>query len=118
MQIRKDHAAPLDERYFVCALLDLDDIVRVMRVNSESNARARITVYLEFDEGGNAGNVNTARCEIPTRDGNRLDGLVDRTGANRLYTYGVPVLVRPAIAPGNRAGEDLLETFRKSMACP
>ena len=104
MQIRKDHAAPLDERYFVYALLDLDDIVRVMRVNSESNARARITAYLEFDEGGNAGNVNTARCEIPTRDGNCLDGLVDRTGANRLYTYGVPVFDKTGNRAGNRSG--------------
>lgn len=116
MQVREGHASPLDERCFVHGLLDLGKVIGIMRMHGKSDAGARIAVYLELDEGGHAGDVDATGRKVSTRDGDGLDGLVDRPGANRLNTYGIPVLDESGNRAGNGAGEDLLETFRKSMS--
>src|SRR5207302_1416725 len=67
----------------------------------EADAGALLAVDRDVDEGGDADQVDAAGGDVAPGDGDRLDGLVDGSGADRLDLD----LVRAPDDTGDRSGD-------------
>jgi hypothetical protein len=66
----------------------------------QAHCRALVTLYLHLGKAGDDGQVHIVLLQVAAGDGNRLDGLVDGAGADRL-DLRIALLAHDA---GNSAG--------------
>ena len=75
-----------------------------MHVDRQPDRGPGFTVDEDIGEDGGAGDVETHGDEEPARDGDRLDGLVDGTGAHALQVDGDAVLYHAGDGTGDGCG--------------
>lgn len=79
--------------------------------------RPLFAVDLDVDKGGDTHQVDTRWCHVTPGDGDRLDGLIDRTGADSLQLTETPIPNRSGDGSGDTGwvgGRGYLEQRRRS----